>query len=90
MRAPPNTPPRLSLVIPILNEEEALPSLCARLSEVVTTLGMSAEFLFVDDGSTDRSVDTLRRLQQQDARIRVLVLSRNFGKEAGRSAPAAE
>jgi len=77
--------PELSLVVPLLNEEEALPALHAALARLADGLRVDAEFLFVDDGSTDRSLEVLRRLKRADARVRVVSLSRNFGKEAALS-----
>jgi glycosyltransferase involved in cell wall biosynthesis len=73
---------RLSVVIPVHNEEHTLAELCRRLCMVLDTLSVAPEILFVDDGSRDRSFEVMRELAAKDARISVLRLSRNFGKEA--------
>ncbi len=73
---------RVSVAIPIFNEEEVLPELLRRLLAVLDTLpGGPHEILFVDDGSSDRSVELLRAAAH-DPRIVVLELSRNFGHQA--------
>jgi undecaprenyl-phosphate 4-deoxy-4-formamido-L-arabinose transferase len=71
----------LSVVIPVYNEEAALPALFARLYPALDKLGLAYEILFVNDGSRDRSVAVLRK--QFDARpdvTRVVLLARNFGQ----------
>lgn len=74
--------PELTIVVPFLNEEEVLKHFYEEVSDVVDALQVETEFLFIDDGSVDDSVSVLRKLKQEDSRIRILVLSRNFGKEA--------
>lgn len=76
----------LSVVVPVFNEATVLPTLHARLAAVVDTLGVDAEFLFVDDGSSDNTVAVLRTLKEGDGRVAIVALSRNFGKEAALSA----
>lgn len=72
--------PRLSVVIPVYNEEEVLQASYARLSHVADgEPGFRWEFIFVDDASTDRSFEILKRLAASDTRVRVIRLSRNFG-----------
>lgn len=78
--------PDLSLVIPLHNEHASLEPLYRRLSDVLATMEDSAEIVFVNDGSSDASLSTLLALQAADSRIRVVDLSRNFGKEAALSA----
>lgn len=73
--------PELSVVLPVLNEEANLPELHRRLEAVLAGLELSYEILYVDDGSTDGSVDLLRRLAEADEKIVVLVFSRNFGHQ---------
>jgi len=73
---------RLSVVIPILNEEEVLPALHERLAAVLDELGQEAEVIFVDDGSTDRSWEIVGEIHERDARFGGLSLSRNFGHQA--------
>jgi len=74
-------PPRLSVIIPVLNEEHGLDALIAKLRPVLESLGLDWEVLFVDDGSSDATLAKLKRLHADDARIKAVSLSRNFGKE---------
>lgn len=78
--------PALSIIVPVHNEAEVIPQLLQRLGGVCQQLNMPCEWLFVDDGSRDRSVAMLLQAQSQYPAIRVLTLSRNFGKEAAVSA----
>ena len=72
----------VSIVIPVYNEVEAVPGLYAALCTTLAQLPQSAEIIFVDDGSRDGSGDALDRLSEEDARVRVLHLSRNYGQTA--------
>jgi dolichol-phosphate mannosyltransferase len=78
---------RVTVVIPIHNEEEVLPELLRRVFAVLDdTPGGPHEFLIVDDGSRDGSLQILQDAAAHDSRLRVLVLSRNFGHQAAVSA----
>lgn len=77
--------PRISVVVPVFNEEENLPVLHARLSKILEGLG-TYEIVFVDDGSRDRSAEIALKLQQDDRSVRLLRFSRNFGHQAALSA----
>jgi polyisoprenyl-phosphate glycosyltransferase len=78
---------RLSVVVPILNEEKVLPELLRRLRAVLEQLaGGPHEIVIVDDGSTDGTPDILRKESQKDDRLVGVVLSRNFGHQAALSA----
>ncbi len=79
-------PPYLSIVIPIYNEEESIPSLYDRLTEELEELGYPYEIIAVDDGSRDTSFAILRQLASQDRRVRVIRFRRNFGQTAAFSA----
>jgi len=71
----------LSVVVPAFNEQAVLHECHSRLSKVLDALGVSAEIVFVNDGSTDNTPEVLYRLREQDPRVAVVELSRNFGKE---------
>lgn len=72
--------PRLSVVIPVFNERGTLDELFRRLSRALAEQPGGYEIIAVDDGSTDGSREILRAMHQQDPRIRVVFLSRNFGQ----------
>lgn len=71
----------ISIVIPIHNESPNMPHLHEALSKATKNSAYSFEFVFVDDGSRDDSVEVIKRLITQDSRIRLIELARNFGKE---------
>ena len=74
--------PLFSVAVPFYNEQENLRTLYERLCRVVGGVGdCDFELLFVDDGSTDSSLEVVRALAAQDARVRYLSFSRNFGKD---------
>ncbi|HMK43936.1 MAG TPA: glycosyltransferase family 2 protein [Dissulfurispiraceae bacterium] len=72
----------VSLVIPLLNEEENVPVLYKRLREALDKLQTRYEIIFVDDGSTDATLPLLEDIQKKDPNIVVLSLRRNFGQTA--------
>jgi glycosyltransferase involved in cell wall biosynthesis len=78
--------PELSLFLPVLDEEENLRPMHAKIQEALTSLGKTAEVIYVDDGSTDSSLKILREIAAQDARVRVISLRRNYGQTAAMSA----
>lgn len=71
----------ISIVVPVFNERGNLRELCDRLIAVLEGETAEFELLFVDDGSSDGSLDLLLELQKADSRIRILELSRNFGHQ---------
>ena len=74
---------RLSVGIPVHNEQEVIPELLSRLTKVLDALpGGPHEIVFVDDGSWDSSRSLLTEAARRDPRIRLIVLSRNFGHQA--------
>ena len=77
---------KLSVIIPCYNEEAALPYFLSEIQktagELRTKYGLETEFLFVDDGSRDGTLNLLRQYAQEDSRVRYISFSRNFGKEA--------
>jgi glycosyltransferase involved in cell wall biosynthesis len=76
----------LSVVVPVYNEEAVLPEFHRRLAEVLDALPGRAEVVYVNDGSSDRSLSLLIALRESDPRVAVIDLSRNFGKEIAMSA----
>ena len=71
----------ISIVVPVFNEEAVVLEFHQRLTESVSTLPFDFEIVYINDGSTDNTLDQINRLRQQDSRITLLDLSRNFGKE---------
>ena len=73
--------PYLSVVIPIYNEEEVLPTLCSRLFPVLDNIGESYEVVFTNDGSKDKSIDLLRQIHaERPSQVKVINFNRNFGQ----------
>jgi glycosyltransferase involved in cell wall biosynthesis len=80
------TAPRLSIVVPLFNEEENLPPLEAEIAAALAPLGGDHEILYVDDGSTDGSFAALERLAAANPRIRLLRHAKNAGQSAALAA----
>ncbi|HZF09962.1 MAG TPA: glycosyltransferase [Thermoanaerobaculia bacterium] len=82
----PGAPPRLSIVIPVFNEEANLPALYQRLAPVMDAIdrqgGGVVEAILVDDGSADSSLALLRDLAARDRRVKVISFNRNYGQHA--------
>ena len=76
---------QLSVIVPFLNEREVLPAL-QRLRRVLDGLNESYEIVFVDDGSRDGSAEFLAARIRTEPGLKLLRLSRNFGKEAAMTA----
>lgn len=76
----------LSVVIPLLNEEENIPLLYEELKSVLVTLEDEHEILFIDDGSKDRSLQILQELQARDKNVVVVSFRKNFGQTAAMAA----
>jgi len=79
-------PIQLSIVIPIYNEEENIPSLYKELKDVLQKLEKSFEIIFVDDGSSDTSLMLLNEIQTNDSNVVVISFRKNFGQTAAMSA----
>ncbi len=73
----------LSLVIPLLNEEESLPELAAWIEKVMQANQYTYEIIFVDDGSSDNSWEVIQQLRLQNPNIKGIKFQRNYGKSAG-------
>jgi len=76
----------ISAVVPVYNEEAVLREFHKRLAAVLASLAVTAEVIYVNDGSTDRSLAVLQDLQAGGPRIGIIDLSRNFGKEVALTA----
>lgn len=76
----------VSVVVPLLNEEENIPILYDELTQSLQKIGVEYELVFVDDGSTDSSLQILEDLQKADATIHVISLRKNFGQTAALTA----
>ncbi|CYY15822.1 TPA: glycosyltransferase family 2 protein [Streptococcus suis] len=72
----------ISVIVPCFNEEEAIPYFYDAMEKVRKEMGEQFEYIFVNDGSKDRTLKVLRQLSGQDRAVRYLSFSRNFGKEA--------
>lgn len=74
---------KISAIVPCYNEEQALPYLYQELIKVANLMSnQDFEFIFVNDGSKDKTLDVIRELRKKDKRVRYVSFSRNFGKEA--------
>jgi dolichol-phosphate mannosyltransferase len=71
----------ISIVVPIFNEQENLPALRERMTASMSQAGEPWEIVLVDDGSRDDSPKMLREFHQQDPRLKIVTLSRNFGHQ---------
>ena len=72
----------ISIIIPCYNEQEALPLFLKEITRVFTQMDDEYELIFVNDGSSDKTLDELRTFAQADPHVTYLSFSRNFGKEA--------
>lgn len=77
---------KIDLVIPVYNEAEAIERTYSNIRQVVDVLPYDFNFIYVDDGSSDGTADTLRRISANDGRVTLLQLSRNFGHQAALTA----
>ncbi len=77
-----DTPIRYSIVIPFYNEQENIPTLYMKITEVMDSIGEPYEMVFVDDGSKDNSYRVLSEIYEHDRRVNVVRLRRNFGQTA--------
>ncbi|MEP6922746.1 MAG: glycosyltransferase family 2 protein [bacterium] len=81
-----NPAPEISVFLPVYNEEPNLRPLHSKLDQALAQLGRSAEVVFVDDGSSDGSLEVLREIASVDPRVRVVALKRNYGQTAAMAA----
>ncbi len=76
----------LSVIIPVYNEEESLPSFAEELIAAVSKIPMPSEIIFVDDGSSDQSQAVIRKIAATDSRVKGVFLGRNAGQTSALSA----
>ena len=72
----------ISIIVPCYNEEESLPVFYEEVTRVLTGMGRPYELLFVNDGSTDGTLEVMKKLAQKDSNVVYFSFSRNFGKES--------
>ena len=73
--------PKYSIIAPVFNEEESLPVLLQRITEVMDSTGEPWELVLIDDGSKDRSAELMRKMALEDKRVRPIIFARNFGHQ---------
>ncbi len=76
---------KLSIIVPLYNEEESIPQLAEEIRDAVTKLSLEYELIFIDDGSKDGSFKQITSLASSDSRIKCLRFRRNYGKAAALS-----
>ena len=76
----------ISVFLPVFNESDNLEPMYSKIASSLDELGRNAEMIFVDDGSTDGSLEVLRMIAAKDERVRVISLRRNYGQTAAMSA----
>ncbi|RMG09250.1 MAG: glycosyltransferase [Acidobacteria bacterium] len=78
--------PQITVFLPVYNEEDNLQLLHEKISSVLSSLNRTAEIIYIDDGSTDSSLQVLKDIAAADDRVRVIALRRNYGQTAAMSA----
>ena len=76
----------ISIIVPVFNEQETIEPFLERMLEIMPKTGEEFEILFINDGSTDDTFDVLKRVSKKEKFIKIIDLSRNFGKEAAMTA----
>ncbi len=74
---------KLSIIVPCYNEEEVLEVFYKKVKEIINKVKVEVEYIFIDDGSYDKTLQIMRKLSNENKDVRYLSFSRNFGKEAG-------
>ncbi len=73
---------KISIIVPSYNEEEAIPLFYKEIDKVSKDMPVDFEFIFVNDGSKDKTIEIVKELSKKDKRVKYIHFSRNFGKEA--------
>ncbi|MEM7584547.1 MAG: glycosyltransferase family 2 protein [Acidobacteriota bacterium] len=79
---PADAAPDVTVLVPVLDEQDSVVELRQRVTRVLEDLGLSFEIVFVDDGSRDATVDRVRAMHAEDPRVKLVRFRRNFGKAA--------
>lgn len=74
--------PQISIVVPAYNEEQALPIFFEEVEKIKNQMQLTFEYIFINDGSKDKTIEVLKSLSQSNATVHYIDFSRNFGKEA--------
>ena len=73
---------KISIIVPCYNEEQAIPYFYEEITKVAKDLNYDFEFIFVNDGSKDKTIEIVKEYAKKDKRVKFIHFSRNFGKEA--------
>ena len=73
---------KISIIVPSYNEEESIPLFYKEIDKVSKNMNVDFEFIFVNDGSRDKTLDIVKNLSKEDKRVKYIDFSRNFGKES--------
>ena len=73
---------KISIIVPCYNEEQAIPYFYEEINKVSKKMKTDFEFIFVNDGSKDKTIDVVKEYAKKDKRVKYINFSRNFGKEA--------
>ncbi len=73
---------KISIIVPCYNEEQAIPFFYDEITKIAESLKEDFEFIFVNDGSVDKTIDIIKEYAKKDKRVKYINFSRNFGKEA--------
>ena len=73
---------KISIIVPCYNEEQAIPYFYEEISKVAKKMKNDFEFIFVNDGSKDKTIEIVKDYAKKDERVKFINFSRNFGKEA--------
>lgn len=74
---------KISVIVPCYNEEESIMIFYEEINKIIKKMKLKFELIFIDDGSSDKTLEILRTLTKKDKNVRYISFSRNFGKEAG-------
>lgn len=73
---------KISIIVPCYNEEQAIPFFYDEITKIVEEMKNNFEFIFINDGSKDKTIEVIKQYSKKDKRVKYIHFSRNFGKEA--------